>query len=94
MTDPPVRLALTVVYHPTDRDDQALVLRFDSVRLDQFAPSFYSERFDLYVTREGAERGWETTFRVTDEDADWIAFWCSDFTITEESQAIPSPDSA
>jgi hypothetical protein len=83
LTDPPIRLTLKVVYHSTTDPRNVMVLRFDGVDLDVFAPSVYSERFDLYVSREGRDRGWEKTYRVTDEHGDWIAFWCSDLVIEE-----------
>ena len=69
---------------PREPSDASLVLRFDDIAIETFAPSFSSERFDLYVTREPRDRGWESPgFRVEDEHGDWISFRCADFTVEE-----------
>jgi hypothetical protein len=86
LTDPPIRLALTVTYHPREPTDRSLVLRFDDVAIATFAPSFHSERFDLHVTPEPRDRGWvreRPGFPVEDEHGDWISFRCADFTVEE-----------
>jgi hypothetical protein len=84
LTDPPIRLALTVTYRTQEPSEASLVLRFDDVAIETFAPSFFAERFDLYITPDPHDRGWEGPgFRVEDEHGDWISFRCADFTVEE-----------